>query len=153
VPRHGVWRAWGTIRAGFERALAYPADPAITGAGIASEHRRSPDHVRVTVALAVAAADVAGAVTVARDAFTDAAGDDLAGTSPPPQPRSSPARVNRSRTEIVRRSSPAASGCICDRSLTRIVLGDRVVAVMRAAGGAVRAGALEDDCSWRTGHA
>jgi hypothetical protein len=58
--------------------MADPADRAITAAGIASEHRRGPDCVRVTVALAVAAADVAGALSIAWDAFTDAAGDDLA---------------------------------------------------------------------------
>jgi hypothetical protein len=28
VPRRGGWRAWGTVRADFERALADPADPA-----------------------------------------------------------------------------------------------------------------------------
>jgi hypothetical protein len=79
VPRRSGWRAWGTTRAGFERALADPADPAITAAEIASEHRRGVDYVRVTVALAVAAADVADALTIAWDAFQDAAGDDLAG--------------------------------------------------------------------------
>jgi hypothetical protein len=36
-------------------------------------------HVRVTVALAAAAADVADALTIGWDAFQDAAGDDLAG--------------------------------------------------------------------------
>ena len=75
VPRRGGRRAWGTVRAGFERAPADPADPAITAAEIASEHRRGADYV----ALAVAAADVADALTIAWDAFQDAAGDDLAG--------------------------------------------------------------------------
>ena len=69
---------WGTVRAEFERALADPADPAITAAGIASEYRRGADYVRVTVALAVTAADVADALAIAREGFRGAAGDDLA---------------------------------------------------------------------------
>jgi hypothetical protein len=76
VPRRGGWRAWGTVRAGFDHALVDPADPAIIVAGIASEHRRRADYIRVTVALAVAAAD---GLTIAWDAFTDAAGDDPTG--------------------------------------------------------------------------
>src|SRR5258707_9316048 len=59
VPRRGGWRAWGAVRADFERALADPADPAIASAEIASELRRAPDYVRVTLALTVAAADAA----------------------------------------------------------------------------------------------
>jgi hypothetical protein len=79
VPRRGGWRAWGAVRAGFERALADPGDPAIAAAEIASEHRRGADHVRVTVAVAVAASDVADALAIAWDAFREAAGDDLVG--------------------------------------------------------------------------
>jgi hypothetical protein len=59
VPRRGGWRAWGAIRADFERALADPVDPAITSAEIASELRRGAVYVRVTVALTVVSADVA----------------------------------------------------------------------------------------------
>ena len=40
VPRRGGWRAWGTVRAYFEHALAAPAGPAIASAEIASELRR-----------------------------------------------------------------------------------------------------------------
>ena len=65
VPRRGGWRAWGAVRADFERALADPADPAIASAEIASEVRRGPDYVRVTVALTVVATDVADALTMA----------------------------------------------------------------------------------------
>ena len=79
VPRRGGVRAWGAVRTGFERALANPADPAVAAAEIASEHRRGADYVRVTVALAVAADDVADALTIAWDAFTDAAAADLTG--------------------------------------------------------------------------
>ena len=79
VPRRGGWRAWGTVRADFERALACLTAPAIAAAGIASEARRGADYVRVTVALSVVAVDVAGALAIAWDAFRDAAADDLAG--------------------------------------------------------------------------
>ena len=59
VPRRGGWRAWATVRAGFERALADSADPAIVSAEIASGLRRGAGYVRVTVTLTVAATDVA----------------------------------------------------------------------------------------------
>jgi hypothetical protein len=66
VPRCGGWRAWGAVRADFQRALADPADPAIASAEIASELRRGPDYIRVTIALTVAATDVADALAIAR---------------------------------------------------------------------------------------
>jgi hypothetical protein len=67
VPRCGGWRAWGAVRADFERALADRADPAIASAEIASaeiasELRRGADYVRVTVALIVVSTDVADAL-------------------------------------------------------------------------------------------
>jgi hypothetical protein len=46
-PRRGGWRAWGAVRADFERALAYPA---IATGEIASELRRGTDYVRVSSA-------------------------------------------------------------------------------------------------------
>ena len=79
VPRRGGWRAWGAVRADFERALADPVDPAIASAEIASELRRGADHVRVTVTLTVAATDVADALTIAWNVFRTAARDDLTG--------------------------------------------------------------------------
>ena len=79
VPRRGGWRAWGTVRADFERALADLADPAIAAAELASELRRGAEYVRVAVVLSVAAADVADALTIAWDAFRDTAADDLPG--------------------------------------------------------------------------
>jgi hypothetical protein len=79
VPCRGGWRAWGPVRGGFERALADPPDPAIATAEIASEHRRGADYVRVTVAMAVDARDVADALAIAWDAFAGAAADDLDG--------------------------------------------------------------------------
>ena len=48
VPRRGGWRAWGAVRADFERARADAADPAIAPAEIASELRWGADYVRVT---------------------------------------------------------------------------------------------------------
>jgi hypothetical protein len=75
----GRWRAWGAVRADFERALADPADPAIATAEIASEVRRGADYVRVTVALTVQSTDVVGALALGWDAFRSAARDDLAG--------------------------------------------------------------------------
>ena len=79
VPRRGGRRAWGPVRAAFERALADPPDPAIATAEMASEHRRGADYVRVTIAMAVDARDVADALAITWDAFTGAAADDLNG--------------------------------------------------------------------------
>jgi hypothetical protein len=79
VPRRGGWRAWGAVRADFERALAALADPAIATAEIASELRRGADYVRVTLALTVLSPDVADALAIAWDAFRSAARDDFAG--------------------------------------------------------------------------
>ena len=60
----------GTVRADFERSLADPVDP--VDPAIA-------DYVRVTVALTVLTTDVADALTIAWDAFRNAARDDLGG--------------------------------------------------------------------------
>ena len=83
VPRRGGWRAWVAVRADFERTLADPVDLAIASAEIvseiASELRRGADYVRVTIALSVAATDVADALAIASDAFCSAARDDLTG--------------------------------------------------------------------------
>jgi hypothetical protein len=59
VPRRGGWRAWGGVRADFERALADLVDPAIASAEIASELRRGADEVRVAIVLTVVTTDVA----------------------------------------------------------------------------------------------
>jgi hypothetical protein len=55
----------GTVRGGFERALAEPPGSAVAAAEIASEHRRDADSVRVTVAMTVDARDVADALAMA----------------------------------------------------------------------------------------
>jgi len=79
VPRRGGWRAWGVVRADFERGLADAADPAIASAGVASELRRCADNVRVTIAFTVVTTDVADALAIAWDVFRSAARDYLAG--------------------------------------------------------------------------
>ena len=79
VPRRGGWRAWGAVRADFERALADAVDPAIASAEIASELRRGVGYVRVSVALIVVTTDVADALTIGWDAFYRAARDDVTG--------------------------------------------------------------------------
>ena len=112
VPRRGGWRAWGAVRADFERALADPADPAIAAAEIASELRRGADYVRVTVALIVVTTDVADALAVAWDAFRSAARDDLTGwevTAAAAEVQPEPPLTCASR-HIERRSRPPVSG-------------------------------------------
>jgi hypothetical protein len=79
VPHRGGWRAWGPVRADFERALADPADPAIAAGEIASEFRRGADYMRVSIVLTVTATDVADALVIAWDAFHTAGRDDLTG--------------------------------------------------------------------------
>jgi hypothetical protein len=79
VPSHGGWRAWGAIRADFERALTGAAGPAVASVEIASGFRRGADYVRVSIAFTVVITDVAGAVTIAWDAFCGAARDDPGG--------------------------------------------------------------------------
>ncbi len=75
VPCRGGWRAWGAVRADFERVLADPVDPAIVSAEIASGLRPGrglcPGDRRAT--------DVADALDIAWDAFRAAAHDDLTG--------------------------------------------------------------------------
>jgi hypothetical protein len=79
VPRRGDRREWEASRGDFEQRLGSLESPAVIGAEIESETRRGRDFVRVTVAAAVGAADVAEALTSAWDAVRRAAGDDAAG--------------------------------------------------------------------------
>jgi AAA lid domain len=60
VPRRGGWRAWGAVRADFERALAAPADAAIATAEVASELRRGADYVWFRLPVRVQALAVPG---------------------------------------------------------------------------------------------
>ena len=112
VPRRGGWRAWGAVRADFERGLASAADPAIASAEIASELRRGADYVRVTVALTVVTTDVADALAIAWDAFRSASRDDTAGwevTAAAAEVRPEPPLTCVSR-HIERRSGPPGCG-------------------------------------------
>ncbi len=79
MPRLGGWREWGASRGDCEQRLATLESPAVSDAEIDSETRRGRDFVRVTITAVVDAADVAEALTVAWDAFRQAAGDDAAG--------------------------------------------------------------------------
>jgi hypothetical protein len=63
----------GTVRTGFERALA---DPGRSGHRLGGGRFRAPlgaDYVRVTLVLTVVTTDVADALMVAWDAFRSAA--------------------------------------------------------------------------------
>jgi len=77
IPRSGGWRQWEAGSGAFEQRLA--GKPAVIAARVDSQTRRGPDYVRVTVAIDVAAPDVAEALTTAWRAFREAAGDDAAG--------------------------------------------------------------------------
>jgi hypothetical protein len=70
---------WGPISGDFERSLAAQAGSAVMKPRVDGEARRGRDHVRVTVAMTVASADVAGALTEAWQAFREAARDDPRG--------------------------------------------------------------------------
>ena len=79
MPRLGGRRAWEATRGDFEQRLITAESPAVISAEIESETRRGRDYVRVSIMVAVDAADVAEALTAAWDAFRQAAGDDHAG--------------------------------------------------------------------------
>jgi hypothetical protein len=79
VTRRGGWYAWGPISGDFERSLAAQAGGAVIQPRVDGETRRGRDHVRVTVAMTIASADVAGALAEAWQAFRDAARDDPRG--------------------------------------------------------------------------
>jgi hypothetical protein len=76
TPFDAAYRAAPRWLAHSRRRRAPLADPAIAAAEIASEYRRGADYVRVTVALAVSAADE---LAISWDAFRDAARDDFTG--------------------------------------------------------------------------
>ena len=79
ITRRGGWYAWGPLSGDFERSLAAQAGGVVIQPRVDSETRRGRDHVRVTVAMTIASADVAGALAEAWQAFRDAAHDDLRG--------------------------------------------------------------------------
>jgi hypothetical protein len=79
VTRRGGWYAWGPVSGDFERSLAAQAGSAVIQPRVDGETRRGRDHVRVTMAMTIASADVAGALAEAWQAFRDAARDDPRG--------------------------------------------------------------------------
>jgi hypothetical protein len=79
ITRRGGWHAWGPISGDFERSLAAQAGTAVIQPRVDAETRRGRDHVRITLAMTVASADVAGALAEAWQAFSAAARDDPRG--------------------------------------------------------------------------
>ena len=75
----GGWRAWAAVSGDFERNLAALASRTVITPHIDAESRRGPDYVRVTVAMTVAATDVAEALATAWRTFQRAAGGDAHG--------------------------------------------------------------------------
>lgn len=79
VPRRGGVREWGAASDAFERGLAQQESPVVIAPQVEGETRRGRDYVRVAVVMAVAAADVGEALTLAWRGFCQAAASDLAG--------------------------------------------------------------------------
>ena len=79
VARRGGWRPWAAISGDFERALAAQASRNVVTPHIDAESRRGSDYVSVTMAMTVAAADVAEALAHAWQAFRLAAANDRRG--------------------------------------------------------------------------
>jgi len=79
ITRREGWYAWGPISGDFERSLAAQAGGSVMEPRVDSETRRGRDHVRVTMDMTIASADVAGALAEAWQAFRDAARGDPRG--------------------------------------------------------------------------
>jgi hypothetical protein len=79
IARRGGWRAWAPVSGEFERGLAALASRTVIKPRIDAESRRGPDHVRVTLAMTVAAADVAEALATAWQTFRQATRGDARG--------------------------------------------------------------------------
>jgi len=75
VPRSDGWRSWSAAAGTFGERLAAQAAPPVLAAGIDTETRRGADYVRIRITMTIETADVAGAVTLAWEAFRAAAGD------------------------------------------------------------------------------
>jgi hypothetical protein len=75
VPRAGGWRAWNTAAQRFEERLTAQVSPPVVHAEVVSETRHGLDYVRIRVAVAVEAPDIAVAVTRAWEVFSAAAGE------------------------------------------------------------------------------
>jgi hypothetical protein len=79
ITRRGGWRAWAAVSGDFERNLAALASKTVIKPHIDAETRRGRDYVRVTLAMTVAATDVAEALATALRTFQQAAGGDTRG--------------------------------------------------------------------------
>ena len=82
ISRRGGWHAWGPISGDYERSLAAQAGSAVIQPRVDAETRRGRDHVRITMAMTIASADVADvadALAEAWQAFREAARDDPRG--------------------------------------------------------------------------
>jgi hypothetical protein len=79
ITRRGGWHAWGPISGDFERSLAAQAGSAMIQPQVDGETRRGRDYVRITMAMTIVSADVAGALAEAWQAFGNAARDDPRG--------------------------------------------------------------------------
>jgi hypothetical protein len=79
ITRRGGWRAWAQASGDFEHGLAALAGKTVINPHIDAESRRGRDYVRVTLAMTVAAADVADALTSAWRTLQQAARDDARG--------------------------------------------------------------------------
>jgi hypothetical protein len=77
--RRGGWRSWAAVSGDSERGLAAQASRSVITPHIDAETRRGSDFVSVTLAMTVAAADVAEALARAWQAFRLAAASDSRG--------------------------------------------------------------------------
>jgi hypothetical protein len=77
IARRGGWRSWLGVSGDFERALEALASKTVITPRIDAETRRGRDYVRVTVAMTIAAGDVAEALDSAWRAFQQASRGDV----------------------------------------------------------------------------
>lgn len=72
IARRGGWRSWLAVSGDFERGLEALASKTVMTPHIDAETRRGRDYVRVTLAMTIAAGDVAEALDSAWRAFQQA---------------------------------------------------------------------------------
>jgi hypothetical protein len=77
VARRGGWRDWLVASGDFERSLEALANKTVIMPRIDAETRRGRDYVRVTLAMTIAAGDVAEALDKAWHAFQQASRGDV----------------------------------------------------------------------------
>ena len=77
IARRGGWRNWLAVSGDFERGLEALASKTVMTPRIDAETRRGRDYVRITLAMTVAAGDVAEALDIAWRAFQQASRGDV----------------------------------------------------------------------------